>query len=87
MVTPVGSCALLVVNPKNQKKYRVKFMVVNEDLTPLLGLNATEKMKLLTIHKENFLNVVKQAKADVTVKYTDVFDERLGKLPGNVHLQ
>ena len=47
-VTPVGSCALPVVNPKTNEKYKVRFLVVKEDLTPLLGLNATQKMKLLT---------------------------------------
>ena len=51
-VTPVGSSALPVVNPKTNEKYKVRFLVVKEDLTPLLGLNATEKMKVLTVHKE-----------------------------------
>ena len=37
-VTPVGSCALPVVNPKTNEKYKVRFPVVKEDLTPLLGL-------------------------------------------------
>ena len=50
-VTPVGSRALPVVNPKTNK-YKVRFLVVKEDLTPLLRLNATEKIKLLTVHKE-----------------------------------
>ena len=52
-VKPVGTCALKIVNPRNNEKFKVRFLVVNESLTPLLGLNATEKMKLLTIHKEN----------------------------------
>ena len=43
-VEPVGSCVLPVNNPKNNDKYKVKFLVVKENLTPLLGLNATEKM-------------------------------------------
>ena len=42
-VTPVRSCALPVVNPKTNEKYKVRFLVVKEDLTPLLGLNATQK--------------------------------------------
>ena len=54
-VTPVGSCVLPVVNSKTNEKYKVRFLVVKEDLTPLLGLNATEKMKLLTVHKKNFI--------------------------------
>ena len=42
-VKPIGSCALPVVNPKNNEKYNVKFLIVEEDLNPLLGLNSTEK--------------------------------------------
>ena len=50
-------------------------------------MNATEKMKLLTVHKENFVNVVESASNDLTVKFTDVFNKALGTLPGKVHLQ
>ena len=42
-VKPIESCALPVVNPKNNEKYKVKFLIDEEDLTPLLGLNVTEK--------------------------------------------
>ena len=83
-VTPVGSCALPVVNLKTNEKYKIRFLVVKEDL---LGLNATRKRKLLTVHRENFIDVVENANADFTVKYADVFNERLGTLPGKVHLQ
>ena len=83
-MTPVGSCALPVVNLKTNEKYKIRFLVVKEDL---LGLNATRKRKLLTVHRENFTDVVANANADFTVKYADVFNERLGTLPGKVHLQ
>ena len=82
-VKPVGTCAMLVVNPK----FKVRFLVVKENLTPLLGLNTTEKMKLLTIHKENFVHVVEKVCDDLLDKYPDVFDKGLGTLPGKVHLQ
>ena len=86
-VKPVGTCAMLVVNPKNNEKFKVRFLVVKENLTPLLGLNTTEKMKLLTIHKENFVHVVEKVCDDLLDKYPDVFDKGLGTLPGKVHLQ
>ena len=54
-MTPVGSCALPVANPKTNEKNKVRFLVVKEDFTLLLGLNATEKMKLLTVHKETLI--------------------------------
>ena len=86
-VKPVGTCALKVVNPRNNEKFKVRFFIVNENLTPLLGVNATEKIKLLTIHKENFVNVVEDVNSDLVDKYPDVFDKGLGTLPGKVHLQ
>ena len=86
-VKPIGSCALLVMNLRNSEKFKVRFVVVKENLTPLLGLNTTEKMKLLTIHKENFVNVVEDVSGDLIEKFLDVFDEGLGTLPGKVHLQ
>ena len=47
-VKHMGTCALPVVNPRNNAKYKVRFLIVKENLTPLMGLNATEKMGLLT---------------------------------------
>ena len=86
-VKPVGTCALPVINPRNNTKYNVRFSVVKESLTPLLGLNATEKMSLLTVHKENFVSVVENLENDLANNCPDVFDNGLGKLPGKVHLQ
>ena len=74
---PDGSCALPVVNRKTNEKYKVRFLVMKEDLTPLLGLNATQKMKLLTVHKENFINVMGNANDDRTANYADVFNKGL----------
>ena len=54
-VAPVGSCVLPVVNPKTNEKYKVRLLVVKEHLTPLVDLNATQKMKLLTDTKKNSL--------------------------------
>ena len=86
-VAPVGSCVLPVVNPKTNEKYKVRLLVVKEHLTPLVDLNATQKMKLLTDTKKKFTNVVENANDDTTVRYVDAFDKCLGTLPGRVHLQ
>ena len=43
----LGTCKLLVENPKTLLKYRVKFIVVEENLTPLLSHKAAEKMELI----------------------------------------
>ena len=51
------------------------------------GLNAVEKMKLLTVHSENVVNVVEKSDDDPLIKYPDVFAAKLGTLPGKAHLQ
>ena len=76
-VKPIGSCALPVLNPKNNEKYKVKFLIIEEDLTPFLGLNVTEKMKLLTVHKDNFVNVVENHLRDMETCSTRVWERFL----------
>ena len=46
---PIGECRIVVINPKNNKKYNVKFTVCNNNLTPILGLNASKPMKLVEL--------------------------------------
>ena len=40
----MGMYALPVGNPRNNSKSKVRFLVVEQHLTPLLGLNAAERM-------------------------------------------
>ncbi|XP_023815343.1 uncharacterized protein K02A2.6-like isoform X2 [Oryzias latipes] len=51
---PLGKCKVKMVNPKNNKKYKVEFQVVGEDCkTPLLGGSASEAMKLIQVKYDN----------------------------------
>ena len=43
---PLGVCRRIIVNPRNNKKYSVEFIVVDEGLTPLLGKKASVQMGL-----------------------------------------
>jgi hypothetical protein len=86
-VKPLGTCVVRVVNLRNQKKYDVKFLIVKDYLTPLLGLKTTEEMRLLTIHKENFISTVFCKKTEEVDKHAEVFNDDLGRLPGIVHLE
>ena len=82
-VKPLGVSRLKVRNPKIGKNYSVEFIIVHENLTPLLGLRATEQMKLLSVHRENFkaVNAVRAcSKEEILAKYPDVFNNKLGKL-------
>ena len=85
---PACTYGINIHNSKKGKDYSVKFVIVNEDLTSLLGLQATEKIHLLSIHRDNFKvvnNVRFTSKDDIIAKYPDLFDEKLGNLEGDIH--
>ena len=41
---PEGVTRVTIPNPRNDKKYSVEFVVVKEELTPLLGAKASQHM-------------------------------------------
>ena len=84
VVTPLGVARVVVTNPKNRKRYSVEFVVIKENLTPLLGLKAAEGMRLVTV---NYSLMERIASVGITDKYADVFNGELGKLPGTVNLK
>ena len=43
-------------------------------------------MKLLIVHKENFINIVENTNDNLSVEYADVFDKGLGTPLGQIHL-
>ena len=59
VIRPKGKTQLMLKNPKNVKKFKAEFVVVEEDFTPLLGKVTSEKMGLIIAHYENFERVSK----------------------------
>ena len=48
---PVGQCVVQLTNPETQRKYRVKFTVIdNEHCTNLLGSSVAQQMGLVDVH-------------------------------------
>lgn len=81
---PIGLHREHVINPKNNKKYNIEFIIVDkEHFQPLLGLKAVQAMKLITVQEKEFQSVNLVGLTD----YSDVFSEGIGELPGVVHLQ
>ena len=89
---------MVLRNPKNQKKYSVEFVVVKENLTPLIGAQAAQHMKLITVNEDNFVTTsppsskqaevkVLNAAEEVIKRFSDVFDRLVGTFPGKVHLE
>ena len=99
-LSPVGTSRMIITNPKNNKKYRVTFVVVKEELTPILGLRASEAMNLINVHKENFQEAVMHqiqeewvnqillgTREEIMQSFPQVFSEGVGSLPGEQHLE
>ena len=96
-IKPVGKIRLQVINPKNLKKYSVEFLIVEENCKSILGVRASQEMKLLQVNKENiFASKTVPAtrpvqpqpltKEQLTSEYAKVF-EGLGLLSGPLHLE
>ena len=96
--TPWSDKKIVLRNPKKCNKYLVEFVVMKENLTPLIGTQAAQHMKLITVNEENFVMTSppcsKQAEVkllntaeEVIKRFSDVFDSPLGTFPGKVHLE
>ena len=53
---PLGTTRLKVTNLKTGKKHSIQFVVVTDDLTPLLGAHTAQQMELTTIHEDHFIS-------------------------------
>ena len=91
---PEGVCRVTLRNPKNKRKYSVEFLVVRENLTPLLGAKVIQQMGLIEVHEENFELVAatktvseKKSSQDIIEEYNDVFEGELGTLEGEQQLE
>ena len=85
LLAPIGECRVKMINPANERKYAVLFTVVNEDLMPVLGATASQRVGLITVNRENIRQVT--AKRDILDQYKDVFNDELGHFRGEVHLE
>ena len=77
-------------NPKNKKKYRAEFAIIDEDYTPLLGSSAAQQMRLITVQQENILQVKDSYQEldteQIVATYPDVF-QGLGCMERVLHLE
>ena len=88
-VIPVGEAKVELENPANNKRYKVKFIVVNDDsgIAPLLGSKASQRMNIITINTNNLKQVATVASTSVLDSFGDVFGDELGTLPGVAHFE
>ena len=86
----LGVAKLSLRNPKNKKKYRAEFAIIDEDYTPLLGSSAAQQMRLITVQQENILQVKDSYQEldteQIVATYPDVF-QGLGCMERVLHLE
>ena len=52
-----GKIKTMTINPKNQMKHAVEFLVVDLDYKPLLGFETIQRFELMTVNAENVMSV------------------------------
>ncbi|KAK7105231.1 hypothetical protein V1264_016637 [Littorina saxatilis] len=83
VLKPLGKTDLCIKNPRNGNNYKTEFIVIKENLTPLLGKKLSEEMGLITVNYDNFESVSRvDEKSDVLHDHSDVFSDSQGSLPG-----
>ena len=100
-IQTLGSRKCFVFKPATGEEGIIQFRIVNENLTPLIGLSDSETLKLIELLQENIAtsdsdkpNVPSYAlelhtpltMETILSKYPDVFDDSVGKLEGELHL-
>ena len=93
---PEGTCRVTLRNPKNRRKYSIEFILVKENLTPLLGAKVIQQMGLIQVHGANFEKFAATETMDkasgpktaqeIIEEYKDVFEGDLRTLEGKQHL-
>ena len=93
-LTVEGKTRIPMKNLKNNRKYSVACMVVNDEkVQPILGLHAAKQMNVITDNTENIAAIsgqsVKQLVTleDITYRYPSLFDGELGLIKDNVILE
>ena len=70
-IQTLGTRKVFVFNPATKEEAILQFIIVDKDLTPLLGLSDSESLKLLELLREN-IALVAPAKPSVSPTATDV---------------
>ena len=80
----LGKRKLHITNPKNKKVYILEFVIVQGKARPLLGAQAVQKMKLITVNKQHIMAI--ETTQNLVQEYEDIFSGE-GLLEGELHLE
>ena len=70
-IQTLGTRKVFVLNPATSQEVIIQFRIVDRDLTPLIGLNDSETLKLIELLREN-IAVVAPANPSVPVTASEV---------------
>ena len=88
-MTSLGSTELRLTNAKNGANYKMNFVMVNANVTPIIGSISAQQMDLLEIQHHNLLKVdieTPLTQTSMLASYKDVFTGD-GKMDGKLHLE
>ena len=86
----LGESKLLVTNPKSNKQVLLKFVIVPNDRSCLLGMKTCESLNFVSINRSEFMVGSLEGSLDekqLVMQYPSVFDGKLGTLAGKVTLR
>jgi len=87
----VGMITATVINPKTNEQHAVDFYITKNHNDPILGSEACQRLKFLTVNLERILalddtkRVTVKTQEDVNKQFSDLF-QGIGKLEGKLHL-
>src|SRR6266516_3134093 len=87
----VGMITATVINPKTNKQHAVDFYITKNHNDPILGSEACQRLKFLTVNLERILalddikRVTVKTQEDVNKQFSDLF-QGIGKLEGKLYL-
>ena len=85
----LGNTELRLTNAKNGANYKIKFVLVNANVTPIIGSISAQQMYLLKKQHHNLLKVdieTPLTKTSMLASYKDVFTG-YGKMDGKLQLE
>ena len=71
IMRPLGSVSVLIRNPVTEENFKMDFLVVSEASTAILGAKACQEMRLISIHREKFLEDANSITECASMKYAD----------------
>ena len=91
-ITALGMLTAETLNPKNDERYLIEYLIVSRGLNPLLGARTIQQLHLMNINEANIMSMDTEdrkkvlTQSDIADSYAHVFAGE-GALEGKQHLE